>query len=262
MGNHPTENAAAWARVCLRIPALFFWTMAWYGLRMAALPLAAVNAPAERALRRHILRAWARGVCAIVRARVTVRGAAPAAPFVLVSNHLSYFDPIVYARVLGCVFVSMAEVGAWPLVGVLARSVNTLFIDRKRRRDAARVNGELRAVMDNGHGVLVFPESTTSYGDTVLPFHGALLQPAVERGMPVHFAAIAYATPPAGPSAEHAICWVDDTPFAVHALRLLRLRRFVVTVTFGAAPVVDPDRKRLAAVLQTQVGELVRGRER
>ncbi|MCC6155000.1 MAG: 1-acyl-sn-glycerol-3-phosphate acyltransferase [Candidatus Hydrogenedentes bacterium] len=270
MGTVPTERAAecargdvsrlgeaaALARVCLRILLLSGWTLGCFGARIAALPVAFVNGDAERRMRGVVLRTWGRGVCWIVGAQVNVFGPLPREPFFLVSNHLSFFDVIVYARLLGCVFVSMAEVGAWPLVGTLARGLNTVFIDRARRRDVARVNAQISGVVSRGNGVLIFPESTTSYGDTVLPFYGALLQPAVAMQMPVHYAAISYATPTGEDSAEHAICWVDDTPFAVQAFRILRLRRFEVFVTFGDEPVVAENRKVLADALHTAVAEL------
>lgn len=270
MGTVPTERAAdcvrgdvsrmaevvAVARACFRILLLSVWTLGCFGARIAVLPAAFVSADAERRMRGAVLRAWGRGVCRIVRARVNVRGPLPAAPFILVSNHLSFFDVIVFARLVGCVFVSMAEVSHWPLVGTLARALNTVFIDRARRRDVARVNSLIAGVVKRGNGVIIFPESTTSYGDTVLPFYGALLQPAVVLQRPVHYAAISYETLTGEDSAEHAICWVDDTPFAVQAFRILRLRRFEVFVTFGEEPVVARDRKVLAEALRTAVAAL------
>ncbi len=244
-------------RMVARIVFLFFWTLGCFGARLAVLPVAVIRASTGRRLRTAVLRAWAAGVCAVMSARITVRGTPPQPPFFLVSNHLGYFDTIVYARLLGCVFVSMSEIGAWPLIGTLARGLDTVFIDRKRRHDTARANNEIRRTIEKGHGLLLFPESTTTYGDKLLPFHGPLLQPAIGLGRPVHFAAISYATPPGQPSAGHAICWVDDTPFATHALRLLRLRRFDVTVTFGPSPLIENDRKLLATALHTAVESIV-----
>ena len=100
---------------------------------------------------------------------------------------------------------------------------------------------------------MIFPESTTTYGDTLLPFRAALLQPAVDLRLPVHYAAIAYTTPADGPRAEDVICWVDDTPFAVHAFRLLRLRAFDVVVVIGDLPIVGTDRRQLASSLHAAV---------
>ena len=231
--------------------------MGWFFVRMAVAPVALVRVRVEQRLRVAILRMWARGVCSILGVRVTVCGPLPTAPRFVVSNHLSYLDVIVYIRLLGCVFVSMAEVDGWPLIGTLARGVNTVFINRKRRRDVVRVNAEIMRAIRRGNGIMAFPESTTTFGDTLLPFRSALLQPAVELKIPIHYAAIAYATPRDGPRAEDSVCWVDDTPFAVHALRLLRLRWVDATVTFGGAPITGTDRRQLGSSLHDAVKGLM-----
>lgn len=267
-GACPPPNSLQWEntrdvmfehlRVTVRVTFLFFWTIGWFAARLSVLPVALIDKPVERMMRRSILRGWAWGVCAVMSARITVHGPLPTAPCMLVSNHLGYFDPIVYARILGCVFVSMAEVNTWPLIGTLARAVNTLFIDRKRRRDTARVNRDILRVLETGDGILLFPESTTTYGDRVLPFHAPLLQPAVDLCRPVYYAAIAYAVAAGENTAERAICWVDDTPFVTHALRLLRLRAFKATVVFGEEPLSGTDRKALATALHDAVEKMVR----
>ncbi len=151
----------------------------------------------------------------------------------------------------------MVEVNRWPLVGTLARGMNTLFVNRSSRRDALRANHAITVCLEKGHGLLVFPESTTSYGDQVLPLKTALLEPAVLLHMPVHVAAISYTTPPGEPTPEDVICWVDDTPFATHALRLLALRRFDVRVAFGAHPVHASDRKLLAGAAHRAIETLL-----
>ncbi len=52
----------------------------------------------------------------VVAARLPPRG-----PALLVSNHLSYLDPLVFLSRAACVPVSKAELASWPLLGTLAR---------------------------------------------------------------------------------------------------------------------------------------------
>ncbi|HRK35448.1 MAG TPA: lysophospholipid acyltransferase family protein, partial [Candidatus Hydrogenedentes bacterium] len=241
------------ARLIVRVVALAAWTAWLFAIRVLAACLALFSPDIERRVRGVIFRAWARGACAIAGARITVTGTPPSSPYLLVSNHLSYFDTFVYARLLGCVFVSMVEVDRWPLFGRLARGMNTVFIDRNMRRDAMRVNEIIGTRLRRGEGILVFPESTTTYGDRVLPFKPALLEPAIVAELPVHHATISYSAPAGEATPEEAICWVDDTPFLKHAMKLLALRRFYVSVTFGEAGIVAADRKALAAALQDAI---------
>ena len=54
-----------------------------------------------------------------------------------------------------------------------------MFIERARRRHAARINQQVVAALRQGDTFAVFPEGVTSAGNVVLPFHASLLQPAL-----------------------------------------------------------------------------------
>lgn len=203
--------------------------------------------------RGHIFRVWCRGVTAILGMRVAVVGRPPAAPFFLVSNHLGYLDIVTLGSVLPAVFVSKAEVSGWPVMGLLARGVNTVFVDRGRRRDLTRVNARLDRLLDHAEGVVVFPEGTSTDGAGVLPFRPGLLEPAVRADRPVSHAALAYATGPGEPPAADAVCWWGDMTFGPHFLELLGLAGLEATIRFGGQPLRDVDRRRLAERLHRAV---------
>ena len=127
---------------------------------------------------------WSAGLLRIVAVRLHIHGhrAIGAAPVLLVANHVSWIDIFVILAALPVRFVSKSEVRAWPLIGWMIARTGTLFLKRATRRDAARINGQVIDALAEGDTVAVFPEGTTSDGSTVLPFHGSLLQPAVEAG--------------------------------------------------------------------------------
>src|SRR5689334_5567414 len=50
---------------------------------------------------------------------VKYKGPLPEAGLI-VSNHLSYLDILVFSSVMPCVFVSKAEVRSWPVFGMMA----------------------------------------------------------------------------------------------------------------------------------------------
>ena len=52
-------------------------------------------------------------------------------PTLLVSNHASYLDILILGSLFKTSFLSKKEVGQWPLIGILAKLQNTIFIDRK-----------------------------------------------------------------------------------------------------------------------------------
>nr|MBP7489781.1 1-acyl-sn-glycerol-3-phosphate acyltransferase [Azospira sp.] len=54
------------------------------------------------------------------------------------------------------------------------------------------INEEIGAILGRGHMVALFPEGTTTDGGSLLHFHGALLQPAIEAGRPIVPLALSY----------------------------------------------------------------------
>lgn len=181
--------------------------------------------------------------------KIIVQGKAPEAPYYLVANHLSWSDIPLLSAPLGCTFVAMAEMASWPLIGPMNRGIGTIFIDRKDFRDTKRVNTIIDEALDSGLGLAVFVESTTSNGEGVLPFRPSLLEPAVRRGIAVHYATLHYTAE----TGAEAIPWVDDVSFMTHALSVLRLPRFNGHVTFGPHTLIAPDRKTLAKAAEAAV---------
>lgn len=180
-------------------------------------------------------------------------GAAPAAPFFLVSNHLSYLDIVIYAALGPARFVAKREVRGWPGVGFLAWAMATIFIDRRSGRDTVRALEDLAGAVADGDGVVLFAEATSTAGQAVLPFRPALLEWAARTGHPVHFASLTYRTPPGGPTADLAVCWWGDMTFGSHLVDLCRLPWIEATVRYGREPIEDTDRKRLADRLHRAV---------
>ena len=202
---------------------------------------------------RVIQRTWGRGLAAALGLRIVARGQAPRGAFFMVSNHLGYLDIVVYAALVDVVFVAKSEVARWPIVGLLCRSVNTIFIDRELMRDAARVGQRIEKSLSEGHGVMVFPEGTSTKGVSVLRFKPALLQQAARAGLGVYHAAISYRVPDSEPPAHLSVCWWGDMTFLGHLREMLELRRIDATVVFGDKPISATDRKTLAAELQRAV---------
>lgn len=190
---------------------------------------------------------WARAVLRVMGIRARVEGERPAGPFFLVGNHLSYVDIPVLLATVDARFLAKSEVSGWPVLGFLARTTGTLFVDRNRKRDLTRVNAEVRRVLDTGTGVVVFPEATSTKGAEVLPFKPSVFQVPAEMGLPVSCAALSYALPPGGPPAWRAVCWWGDAPFAPHFYEFLKQPRTEAIVTFGARIPPGLERKELAA---------------
>jgi 1-acyl-sn-glycerol-3-phosphate acyltransferase len=242
-------------RAVVRGLALCGVTAFFYLLWASLLPFLFGSAKAFYGWRNLIFRHWARVTAALLRMKVNRTGGPPRAPFFLVSNHLSYMDIVAFASQLDCVFVAKSEVAGWPVFGWLCRSMGTIFVDRDCRTDVLRVNGLIEKALQSGKGVLLFPEATSSAGADVLPFHSALLEPAVRGGYPVSYAALSYRTAAGQPPAHQSVCWWGEMIFLPHLYQLLQLTSFNATLVFGSHSIRADDRKILAIKLWQAVRE-------
>ncbi len=236
-------------RASIRALAFCVVTGAFYALLVAGALLIAPFKQAARAWRNFIFRTWAKAVAAVIGMKLKVCGTPPAAPFFLVSNHLSYVDIIVLASQLDCVFIARQDVSSWPVLGLLCRSINTIFVDRAHRQDVARVNELIAQTLAAQFGVVLFPEGTSTAGERVLPFKASLLEPAAQANYPVSYAALSYRTPADQTPAHLSVCWWAEITFLDHLYALLQLREFEATLVFGAQTIHATDRKMLASQL-------------
>jgi len=235
-----------WLRVSWRLVALGVVLVAYFPIylvgRLAIGPWPATGLR----WRNFIFRSWSRSILWVLGVEVAVDGKPPAAPFYLVSNHLSYIDIILLASRLDAVFVAKAEVADWPVLGPVCRAIGTIFVDRTSRRDIPRVMDRLQQTLAGGQGVVLFPEGTSTCGARVEPFRPPLLETAVRSGHPVSYVAISYRTPEGLESAHTAVCWWGGREFVGHLLNLLALPGFRASLAFGDDQFLEADRKHLA----------------
>lgn len=188
------------------------------------------------------LQRWARRFFRIFNARLEITGAPPDGGL-CVANHLGYVDILAFGSVTPAAFVSKQDVRDWPVFGVLARIGGTLFVERERRSNVADVGAQMVNVLAGGLPLVVFPEGTSSAGDTVLPFKSSLFEPAARRGWKVTPACVAYSRFD-GSRADEVPYWADMT-LVPHILNLFGCEGFVAHVAFGEPLPAMADRKEL-----------------
>jgi len=203
-----------------------------------------------RAARAAWMHRAARAHLKIFGGSVNVSGELPKSGL-LVSNHLSYLDIVVICSVAPTVFVSKAEVRHWPVFGVLAKLGGTIFIQRERRTHVGEVNNEIESALTDGALVVVFPEGTSSNGETILPFRAPLLEPALRGGQAISIACIKYDLDDGNPKTE--ACYWGDHSFFPHLINLLGKKSVRATLRFEKFQRTTDDRKELATQLREAV---------
>lgn len=124
-------------------------------------------------------------------ARVTVMGTHLKRDVFFVANHISWVDILALAGASGTAFVAKAELAEAPVVGWLASLNRTVFVKREHRMGVAEQINALKDALVDNWSVTVFPEGTTTDGQSLLPFKtsmlsvleppppGVLVQPAI-----------------------------------------------------------------------------------
>jgi 1-acyl-sn-glycerol-3-phosphate acyltransferase len=111
----------------------------------------------------------------------------PPGQCVVVSNHASYLDGIVFTAALPAqfAFVIKREMSSVPLAGLLLRRLGSHFVERfNRNRGAADTRRVLRDAI-NGNSLAFFPEGTFARQPGVLKFHTGAFTTALRAGCPI-----------------------------------------------------------------------------
>jgi 1-acyl-sn-glycerol-3-phosphate acyltransferase len=171
-----------------------------------------------------------------------------------ISNHLSWIDILASAGQSGTAFVAKEEIRAAPVVGWLSTLNRTVFVKRENRLGVAEQINELRDALAENWSVTVFPEGTTTDGQSLLPFKTSMLRvlEPPPSGVLVQPVLLDY-----GAVAEE-IGWIGEESGVNNAKRLLaRKGSFPLRVHFldPFLPADFPGRKAIGAESRRRIEE-------
>jgi 1-acyl-sn-glycerol-3-phosphate acyltransferase len=142
-------------------------------------------------------------------------------------------------------------VRGWPVFGWFAKCGGTLFVDRERRAQVGKTTNEIQTALDQGALVVLFPEGTSSNGETVLPFKSSLLEPAARQTHSLFASLIQYKIDDGDVGEE--ICYWKDMTLVPHLINLLSKKKIYASVRFTQIREGSPDRKELARQLHSEI---------
>ena len=185
-------------------------------------------------------------------ARVRVHGTPLRRDVFYISNHLSWVDILALGGASGTAFVSKSEIGQAPVVGWLARLNRTVFVSREDRLGVADQINRLREALADNWAITVFPEGTTTDGQSLLPFKTSMLRvlEPPPPGVLVQPVVLDY-----GAVAEW-IGWIGTEGGIANALRILARRgSFRLDIHFldPFDPRDCPGRKAIAAQARNRI---------
>lgn len=236
-------------RALLRMAVYLAWTALLIPVQAVAV---ALNAPLGWRLPRY----YHRTCCRILGIRIETRGAISARrPTLFIANHSSYFDITVLAALLEAGFVAKAEIAGWPLFGLLAKLQRCVFVERRGVR-AGDQRDDLLQRLQARHSLVLFPEGTSSDGNSVRPFKTALFAAAehVVDGrpvtvQPVSVSYVRFDGYPLGRTFRPLYAWYGEMELMSHIFQALGIGTLTVAVQFHEPVTLAQfaSRKELAA---------------
>jgi len=174
-------------RIIIRLVFVTLWILC--GLLCVGLIYPVIGLSARARLNRF----WSRRLMAFCGIRVVVSGQPQlTGPVLWVANHVSWIDIFVVNSVRATSFIAKSEIRSWPLIGWLAAGAGTIFIERGQRHTVHAIGEAVQVRFQQGDAVGLFPEGTTSEGDTVRPFHASLFEPARATDIPIQPVALRF----------------------------------------------------------------------
>lgn len=162
-------------------------------------------------------------------ADVNVTGTPLKCDVLYIANHVSWLDILVLAGKTGSAFVAKADMAPWPVIGWLATLNNSVYVAREQRLDVHAQALAVKAALETGQPLTLFPEGTTGDGRELLAFRSSLVASVTPppQGISIQPVAIDYGLP------APDIAWIDDEPVGHNALRVMsRAARLPVTLHF------------------------------
>lgn len=174
----------------------------------------------------------------IMGMRITWEGELPAKPAVLMGNHRSYVDAILFPVSFPVVYVARKETKSWPIIGWGASLIGTIWVDRKSKNSRRATREAVRQRLSEGMGLVIFPEGTTHRGPELLEYRPGMFYTCAEEGFPIVPVALEYKDPD--------IAWVGNTWFIPHAFYHFGAKHIDISVRFGQ-PIHMKDAEALRA---------------
>lgn len=205
-----------WLRVALRVWIILLSIFA------LILPMYVLRRLGFKRQSQQLVRLACRSTLRAAGLKLSVEGEPMPRSGAIVSNHVSWMDIFVLNAVHRIFFVAKSEVRSWPMIGLVARAVGTVFI----RRSALDASNQVDTILERvslGDRLLFFPEGTSTDGQRVLPFKSTLFAAFfgedLKDALWVQPVTLNYRAPEGRDPTFYA--WWGDTGFAEHLVAIL-----------------------------------------
>lgn len=178
--------------------------------------------------------------------------------FLVVCNHLGYLDILTMSSIRPSLYITSVEMKNTPFLGLLTEMGGCLYVERRSRANLENEIVGIREALEQGLSVVLYPEGTSTNGDTVLPFKKSLFLAALGTDRKVLPAVINYRSVNGQPLSIYNrdnVFWYGDMTFVVATLRLFLVDEVTVDIEFlNPIPMESvEDRRTVAEAAHAQI---------
>lgn len=170
----------------------------------------------------------------------------------LVANHISWLDALLFMPAPKLRFIAKSQVKNWPVIGLLAQLLGTVFIRRENKFQVYRSLPNAQRHIRDGDNLVIFPEGTTTVGLDVQTFRPMMFEVAKRESCLVQPVAIRYWDH--SHNISQVAPFIDDDGIFMSIIKLLFVRKIYAHVHF--LPVLNAaelDRKQMAQQSQHMI---------
>ncbi|WP_456424790.1 lysophospholipid acyltransferase family protein [Lutibacter sp.] len=189
----------------------------------------------------------------VLGTKIIVYGNEPKISGLIVSNHRSYFDPLVILKNVLAYPIAKKEVESWPLIGSVCKTTGVIFVRRDNKNSRMETLDKINMILEKGFSILNTPEGTTHIKPITIKFKPGAFVIAAQLGVPVIPVAIDYK--------NLSDAWIGDDTFIPHFLRCFGKWRTEIKISF-LEPIFSDNVDELIASSKKQIdSELLRFRK-
>ncbi len=221
----------------IKLAALFIlWSVFFVLTVLTHLAVSVLRLPRRWRIVSKLTQGFASLLRILLNVKITVEGNPQnlkSGGYFIVSNHFGYLDGFVLGSLCPVIYVSKREVRQWPLIGPWTALCGTIYIDRRRKDKIPLLVEEINKKLRQKANILLFPEGTSSNGETLLPFQTAPFAAPLRARAPIVPVTLTYKRinhQPLSIINRDEVYWYGDMEFVGHFWNLLAVRSIEVLV--------------------------------
>jgi 1-acyl-sn-glycerol-3-phosphate acyltransferase len=199
-------------------------------------------------LQQWVMRTWGKTILFFLGVKIERNEIPQNINYILMPNHRSYIDIFIVAGLTPAALVGKAELKKWPFGKTGAKVTNSIMVDRNEIKSLVKTMHAIKASVNQGIPVTLFPEGTTFKGPLTKGFKNGSFKIAADAGIPVIPMAIHYK--------DVNDAWVGKDTFLGHFFRQMGKPVTKVYLQYGN-PVTNSDYKTLQTETRQQIDSML-----